>query len=332
MAIVMLSLVIKQVSLSRHLKSYFHVVYFNRLVLPILYRGLWLDGDPITYNDVLITYPSNCTLPNILQRSTVCNYSVVLGDGSIIPSPPDLNSSSYIRHFIAWNRDSLNSFLDFDLSTATAGITAVELSFLNSPANRISLPEPRLSVVEYTRGFRDKNETNITTWVFDNQDLTQTDNQIRTISIWPFPPLSAANLRIRFQFTVFHDFDWVFLSEIRFCTQCQHPFQLQALIFQTPSSIVVQPSADDLRRGSTELVCTISSEGSYVWQWRRDNATIMMENNGDYRITIGDGSRTTKLTINNLDFSDADNYECIATTHDVDLMNSTVYLVEFPGT
>ncbi len=68
---------------------------------------------------------------------------------------------------------------------------------------------------------------------------------------------------------------------------------------------------------------------------KRDNATIMMDNKGDYRITIGDGSRTrsTKLTINNLDFSDADNYECIATTtHDVDLMNSTVYLVEFPGT
>ncbi len=328
----MLSLVIKQVSLSRHLKTYFHVVFFNRLVLPTLYRGLWLDGDPITYNDVLITYPSNCTLPNILERSTVCDYSVVLGDGAIIPSPPDLNSSSYFRHFIAWNRDSLNSFLDFDLTTATAGITAIELSFLNSPANGISLPEPRLSVVEYKRGLSVRNETSISTWIFDNQDLAQTDNQIRTISIQPFRPLSAVNLRIRFQFTVFHDFDWVFLSEIRFCTQPQPPFQIKAVIFQTPSSIVVQPSAEDLRRGSTELVCTVSSEGSYTWQWKRDNA-IIIENKGDYRITIGDGSRTTKLTINNLDFSDADNYECIATTtHDVDLMNSTVYLVEFPGT
>ncbi len=329
----MLSLVIKKVSLSRHLKTYFHVVYFNRLVLPTLYRGLWLDGDPITYNDVLITYPSNCTLPNILERSTVCNYSVVLGDGAIIPSPPDLNSSSYIRHFIAWNRDSLNSFLDFDLTTATAAITAIELSFLNSPVNGISLPEPRLSVVEYKRGLSVRNETSISTWIFDNQDLAQTDNQIRTISIQPFPLLSAANLRIRFIFTVFHNFDWVFLSKIRFCTQPLPPLQqLKTIILQTPSSIVIQPSADDLRRGSTELVCTISSEGSYVWQWRRDNATIMMENNGDYRITIGDGSRITKLTINNLDFSDADNYECITTTHDVDLMNSTVYLVEFPGT
>ncbi len=29
-----------------------------------------------------------------------------------------------------------NSFVDFDLIAATAGITAIELSFLNSPANR----------------------------------------------------------------------------------------------------------------------------------------------------------------------------------------------------
>ena len=326
----MLSLVIKQVSLSRHLKTYFHVV-FHRLALPTLYRGQWLDGGPITYNDVLITYPSNCT-QNLLT-GTVCDYSVVLGDGAIIPSPPNLNSSSYFRHFITLNRDSLNSFIDFDLTTVMAGITAIELSFLNSPTNSISLPEPRLSVVEYTPGYRVRNETSISTWILDNQDLAQTDNQIRTISIRPFPPLSAVNLRIRFQFTVLHDFDWVFLSEIRFCTQPQPPLLINTVILQTPSSIVVQPSADDLRKELTKLVCTIPGEGSYVWQWKRDNSIMILENNGDYRITIEDGSRTTKLKINNLDFSDAAHYECIATTtHNVDLMNSTVYLVEFPGT
>ena len=318
--------------IGRHLKFYFHIV-FHQLVLPTLYRGLWFDGDLITYNDVLITYPSNCTQPNILNRFSDCDYSVVLGDGAIIPSPPDLNSASYFTHFIAWNRDSLKSFIDFDLTTATAGITAIELSFLNSPASGISLPEPRLSVVEYAQSLRDRSETNITTWILNNQDLAQTDNQIRTISIRPLTPLSAANLRIRFQFIVFHDFDWIFLSEIRFCTQPQPPLLNNSVILQTPSSIVVQPSADGLRKGSTELVCTIPGEGSYVWQWKRDNSIMILENNGDYRITIEDGSRTTKLIINNLDFSDAANYECIATTtHDVDLMNSTVYLVEFPGT
>ncbi len=79
-------------------------------------------------------------------------------------------------------------------------------------------------------------------------------------------------------------------------------------------------------------MCTVSGEGSYVWQWKRYNATI--ENKGDYTITVGDGSRTTKLTISYLDLSDAAEYECRATTLklNVVLKNSTAYLVEFPGT
>ena len=59
----------------------------------------------------------------------------------------------------------------------------------------------------------------------------------------------------------------------------------------------------------------------------------MIENKGDYKITIGDGSRTTKLTINNLDFSDAAEYECTGMTRrDANVMNSIVYVLEFPGT
>ena len=286
---------------------------------------------PSIYNSAVVLRPPICetVLSGTLFR---CDYAHVLGDGAMVPSTPDLSSSMYLGKFVAWERGSVTPYIDFDLTTAMAGITAIELSFLNSPANGISLPEPRLSVVEYTRGLRDRSEVSITTWIFDNQDLAQTDNQIRTISIRPLTPLSAANLRIRFQFTVLHDFDWVFLSEIRFCTQPQPPFQLQAVIFQTPSSIVVQPSADDLRRGSTELVCTVSSEGSYTWQWERDN--VMIGNNGDYTVTIGDGSRTTKLTINKLDFSDTAEYECTGTT--VDLSN-IMYIhffiqdLQFPG-
>ncbi len=54
------------------------MLHSNQLAIPTLYRGQWLDGDPITYNDVLIIYPSNCTQPTILGRFSVCDYSVVL--------------------------------------------------------------------------------------------------------------------------------------------------------------------------------------------------------------------------------------------------------------
>ncbi len=262
---------------------------------------------------------------NLQEISILCDYDVVLGDRAIIPSPPDLNSSSYFEHFIGMS-NSMNLYIDFDLTTVMAEITAIELSFLNSPANRISLPDIAISIVINSRTV-----TPIASWILDNQDLDQTDNQIRTISIQPFTPLSAVNLRIRFQFTVlFHDFNWIFLSEVRFCTDLQTNLKPE-VTFQIPPSNNIQPSAEDLRRGSTELVCTISSEGSYTWQWKRDNA--MIENKGDYRITIGDGSRTTKLTINKLDFSDAAEYECAGMTRrDANVMNSIVYVLEFPGT
>ena len=286
---------------------------------PTTYRRLWSDiGND--YNGVPITYPPNCMRQNLHE---ICDYNVVLGDGAIIQFPPDLNSSSYFEHFIGMS-NSMNSYIDFDLTTVMAGITAIELSFLNSPANRISLPDITISIV-YLRTV-----SPITSWIYDNEHLDQTDNQIRTISIQPLKPLKALTLRIRFQFTVLHDFDWIFLSEVRFCTGLQTNLQPE-VTFQIPPSNNIQPSAEDLRRGSTELLCTVSSEGSYTWQWERDKN--MIENKGDYRITIGDGSRTTKLTVNNLDFGDAAEYECTGMTRrDANVMNSIVYVLEFPGT
>ena len=286
---------------------------------PPTYRRLWSDiGND--YNGVPITYPPNCMQQNLHE---ICDYDVVLGDGAIIQFPPDLNSSSYFEHFIGMS-NSMNSYIDFDLTTVMAGITAIELSFLNSPANRISLPDITISVVHFGT------VAPIASLIFDNEDLAQTDNQIRTISIQPFRSLSAVNLRIRFQFTEFHDFNWIFLSEVRFCTDLQPNLQPE-VIFQMPPLNNIQPDAEDLRRGSTELVCTVSSEGLYTWQWERDNAIIV--NKGDYRITIGDGSRTTKLTINSLDFNDAAEYECTGMTRRyANVMNSAVYVLEFPGT
>ena len=105
-------------------------------------------------------------------------------------------------------------------------------------------------------------------------------------------------------------------------------------MFQPPSSTIVQPSADDLRGGSTELVCTVSSQGSYTWQWEKDNSMI---GNWDpnYDIIIGDGSRTTKLVISNpMDFSDAGRYRCTATTMDLSARPVTGSLsqeIQFPG-
>ena len=235
-----------------------------------------------------------------------------------VPSPPDLNSDDYVGHFVTWKRDSMQRYVDFDFSGVShgAGVAAIELSFLNSPANRISLPDLQLwRVNSYGETFLADSVSRLASIILDNQDLTQTDNQIRTVTIRPIIAQSGPIFRITFRFTTFYEFDWFFLSEVRVCTELQ-PNILLNVMFQPPSSTIVQPSADDLRGGSTELVCTVSSQGLYTWVWKKDN--LMIGNgNPNYDITIGDGSRTTKLVISNLDFSDAGQYRCTATTMDL---------------
>ncbi len=276
---------------------------------------------PSIYNNIVVLRPDICeSLSGALFR---CGYDHILGDGAMVPSTPDLSSSTYLRQFVAWEKISATPYIDFDLTTEP-GITAIELSFLNSPVNRISLPDIELSIVTYP-----DTELPIFSRVLNNQDLAQTDNQVRTIIFRLTLPQTSLNLRIKFQFNSFHDFDWLLVNEVQFCTDVQPSFS-PVVMFLAPLSDVIQPSADDLRSGSTELVCTVSSEGPYTWQWERNS--VMIENNGDYKITIGDGSRTTKLTINNLDFSDAAEYECTGTTlsSNSSIQNSSIQNLQFP--
>ena len=287
---------------------------------------------PSIYNNVVVLSPS-ISICEAVSSGTLfrCDYAHVLGDGAMVPSTPDLSNSMYLEQFVAWERRSVTPYIDFDLTTVTTGITAIELSFLNSPSSRISLPDIELSRVTYDPSFDTDTESSIASRVLNNQDLALTDNQVRTVFVRPGFAQASLNLRISFQFNSFHDFDWLLLNEVRFCTDPQPSFR-PVVMFLAPLSNVIQPSAGDLTRRSTELVCTVSSAGPYTWQWEKDNN--MIGNNGEYTITIGDGSRTTKLTINNLDFSDAAEYKCTGMTMDLSnaqSTNSSIQDLQFPG-
>ena len=304
--------------------------------LPPTFRGderarqLYYMNVPLINVHSLESLPS-CT-GNTLSTYITCEYDVILGDGETVPFPPDLNNSSYFEYFLAWKRDSEYPFIDFDLSEITPGVSAIELTLLNSPANRISLPDIELYWVKGPLSASEI-ESSIISTILDNQDLAQTDNQVRTITIRLETMQTGFNLRIRFQFKDFHNFDWVFVSEVRFCTDPQPTFQPKVIFHSPkPDNVIVHPSADDLSRGSKELRCTISSEGMYTWQWKRNGSVITSD--GDYKITTGDGSRTTKLTINNLNFSDTGEYKCTATIVDFSETKhsaSKQHVVTFPG-
>ena len=283
---------------------------------------------PTPYNNVLVLHPglTGCTL----FRGThfQCGYSRVLGDGDTAPSIPDLTNAAYVRSFLAWQRGPTVAYVDFDLTGVTTDVTAIQLSFLNSPNMRISLPNVQLYTVQYGASLATDTLTPITSWVLHNQLLSQPDNQVRTVSMQVMTGLSAIHLRIEIQFTEFHDFDWFMLSEVTFCTDPLPLFE-PSITFQSPSTIIIQPSAEDLRRGSIELVCTVSSQGTYTWQWEKDSSTII-----DGAIIIGDGTRTTTLTLSNLNFNSTGVYSCVAMTTDTmgtQIFNTSVQEIQFPG-
>ena len=283
---------------------------------------------PSVFDSVSVINPGvpGCSLyENVFFQ---CSYSVVLGDGVSVPSPPNLNDRDYVENFIAWERIAIHPYVDFDLTGSTMFVHKIELSFLNNPVNNISLPDIELFDVTPTENRLVKSV------LLDNQDLTQGDNQIRTVTVLPvLTSQPGITLRISLSFAETYDFDWFLLSEVRFCSDLQPNYQ-PVVMFEFPiPNTTIQPSAEALREGSTEVLCTVSSQGLYTWQWRKDSGVI--QNGGSkYRISVGEGSRTTKLMISALSFSDAGQYECTAST--LNLRHNTVSLsqmqdIEFPG-
>ncbi len=283
------------------------------------------------YRNTLVLSPSVCSL--FRKTHFRCDYDIVLGDGNTVSSTPDLsNNSPFLNKFVALQRDSdMPLFIDFDLTGVSTGVTAIELSFLNNPENQISLPDIEVSRVTYGSSFFTDTVSPFSSRILNNQDLTQTDNQVRTVFIRPLLGLASLNLRIGFQFNQFHDFNTLLLSEVRFCTNLQ-PFYTPDFMFLSPLSNIVEPSADDLSSGSVELVCTVSGQGSYTWMWEKDNSEI--SNFVNYQIVVGDGSRTSTLTIRNLTFSSAAEYRCTGEAVDLSTAvttGSVVHEIQFPG-
>lgn len=287
---------------------------------------------PNLYNGVSVINPgvTGCEIFRRVQFR--CDYSTVIGDSAPVPNQTNLEDDNYVSHFIAWRNTSVNSYIDFSF-TNSEGVTAIVLSFLNSPRNKISLPYIELQNVQYAAAPENDQLSMIPSVLIDNEDLNSNDNQIRTITIQPLLPLSSnTNLRITFDFTEFHDFNTLLLDEVTFCADAQ-PIFMPNITFTDLQSRILQPTADELSTGYLEMVCIIASDGQYNWQWLKDNTVIA--STGEYRITVGDGSRTTILRISNLDFNDAGQYRCTATLSDeISGMSDDTFVIQeiqFPG-
>ena len=75
-----------------------------------------------------------------------CPYDVVIGDNEQVPHQPNLDSeddNNDIGKFLVWQSKTLHPYMIFDLGTAKE-ITALNVEFLNYPAQEVSLPNLQL--------------------------------------------------------------------------------------------------------------------------------------------------------------------------------------------
>ena len=75
------------------------------------------------------------------------------------------------------------------------------------------------------------------------------------------------------------------------------------------SPLTVTLGPDNLQ-SSVNLSCTVVNAGYFDWQWQYNENVLDLP--GRSQILIGDATRTSILNINQLRYTDAGNYSCVA--------------------
>ena len=279
---------------------------------------MYFSPSTVNPNIVTITRPSifnmigsipNCvTAFNGSPEIECSGRDVVIVDRNTGPTTLNLNSTTDVRMFLTWERQTRMDFLiAFSTNTAMT-FSSVELYFLSYPAQYIGLPNIQLYG---TANVFPSNLSGGTPIDYTFSDVVNPqENTVNNVML-PFllnpGPLNA--VRLQMSFTGVDNIDWFFLSEIKVCTGTTPPPSLPAIQFQSPSDgerVVLDTSSGTPT--SVVLNCTVSVAGVFEWRWRKDNQ--ILQNGGRFQITTALGTRTSKLTISQLRSTDAGNYTC----------------------
>ena len=269
-------------------------------------------------NSVIITRPS---IFNMIGISPDCaraingepeiectGRDIVIADRSTGPTAPNLNSTTDVRMFLTWQRQTRTDFLVAFVTNTAMTFSSVELYFLSYPTQRIGLPNIQLfgSVNSFFPGdLRGGTPINYTF----SDVVTPEENTVNNVTLFLSNPGPLNALRLQMSFTGVDNIDWFFLSEIRACTGTTPPPSLPAIQFQSPSDgerVVLDTSSGTPT--SVVLNCTVSVAGVFEWRWRKDNR--ILQNGGRFQITTALGTRTSKLAISQLRSTDAGSYTC----------------------
>jgi len=281
----------------------FHPWYIIMYVLDLL--------SPVRPGSVILTSPSVFNgIASSLQacaefgsNTTVCGSSSVIIDGNSGPTAPNLTSANYIRIFFTWQRQTSEDFLIVFNLIQSSTISSIELYFLSYPTQRIGLPSIQLIgiPISYQATILSLTSGTPMNYTFSEVFISQ-DNTINKVTLFILSnPGPHGALRLQMSFTGVDNIDWFFLSEVNICTGTIHSKSISY------SERIVPESSSDSPT-SVVLNCTVSVAGAFQWLWKQGSS--ILQNGGRYQITVADGTRTSKLNISQLRFTDAGNYTC----------------------
>ena len=243
-------------------------------------------------------------------------YSVILGDNKLVPPQPNLDNSgggnNDIGKFLVWPSSTERPYMSFDFGSPQS-VTAMNIEFLNYPAQGFSLPNLQLFSTEMffitDPSINPTNTELINFELRNNKVLSQDDYQVTTVSL-NFSMTSSATFLLRWDYTRVYNLNYFMVSEVDFCNDPQPSGETQITFrdSQSDNSVII-PTVEELTgTKNTTLNCIISSSGLFEWRWRQNGSVI--SNNAKFSIFTADGTRTTVLQITGLNVSDAAEYTC----------------------
>ncbi|XP_003387055.2 PREDICTED: uncharacterized protein LOC100639991 [Amphimedon queenslandica] len=194
-----------------------------------------------------------------------------------------------LGRFFAFNQN--DSRLTFNPFSA---VPTVVLYFFNSPADGIGLPQLEVSNAGPPVPY----------FFFNNDELTLTDSQLRTVTLHLNQTLPT--FQIDFTFPSNSRIDWFLVSEVQLFAGTPVSAPMEDIAFKDGSISVVTLGPDNIE-SSISINCTILNNGSFHWNWLFNNTIPITD-----ELFIEDATRTSILYINGLSYSNEGNYTCTA--------------------
>ena len=245
-----------------------------------------------------------------------CGSPNVLTDGIVGLAYPDLfidPDKIGRKQFVVWQKENRNRFISIEPTSDTATISTIDLYIYNYPAMGFGLPNLELYGTSSATVINPPPESALEFDLINNDQLSQDDvNRLRKVTLRLRMLTTVEALLLKWSFAGLLNVQFFGLSELIVpCIENFLPeYNTQSISFLTPEMhmTTVMRRKEFLITKSLILTCTVSMQGSFVWRWKKEFVDIVESPRTS--LFTADGTRTSILKINQLNFADAGTYLC----------------------